>query len=84
MQLSSISKESAKDKKINEPYTPARSLSSVIRAIMGGSKGRTREPDPHRPWKITSGYTFPYKYWYGPPVEKQLDPFWLPGPPPPP
>ena len=28
---------------------------------------------PHHTWKITSGYMFLWKAWYGPPIEKQLD-----------
>ena len=26
------------------------------------------------PWKITTGYSFPSKFWYGTPLEKQVDP----------
>ena len=32
-------------------------------------EGRGRGQGPRTPWKVTSGYMFPYKYWYGPPRE---------------
>ena len=35
--------------------------------------GGDRESGPPSSWKITSGYRFPWLYWYGP-LEKRLDP----------
>ena len=48
-------------------------ISCLICLLMGGSRGVQWFRGPH-PLNITNGYRFPQKIWYGPPLEKQLDP----------